>query len=199
MDAAKSRQILDAFYTELQAIAQDGNPDTMLRWTGEQLALASDRLAKAPASGRENRAAELLVIANPHVNALATTGDTLEALATQAMAMLSVLRAKVSPEAFPSLWLQNLQMLCNLVGQCLYENRYPQVDAVAAHIFGLYIATARDYIPRFGADDATRRFYDHLRHISAKAGEDITHFQGHRIAPTLAIDILTDTLVRLQH
>ncbi|MCM1067055.1 MAG: hypothetical protein NC418_05715 [Muribaculaceae bacterium] len=199
MGSTDSKAILDAFFGGLEAVREEGLEAT-LRWTGEQLAAASDRLAHASADHREARAAELLVIAYPHVEALTAVGMELEAFATQNMAMLTVLRARVNPEGFASLWLQSLQALCigasQLIAPDTCSNPAMMADIVA-HTYGLFIATAHSYIPRFGCDDAMRRFYDHMRHMAAQAGEDLSHFRGHRMAPTLAIDVLTDNAARI--
>lgn len=196
---AERNATLDAFFGTMQEVATSEGPDAVLRWTGEQLAMASDRLAKADGEERRERAAELLVIAHVHVDALSAASMQGDALGTQTLAMLTVIRARVNPEGFATLWLQSLQALCIAASEFIYssDSVTPQASQIAAQIFGLYIATAHDYMPRFGASDADRRFYDHLRHIASEAGEDVTHFQGHRIVPTLAIDILTDTAMRL--
>ena len=195
-----SKEILDAFRAGLMEVSAAEDSDAVLRWTGEQLAMAGERLRKAKGDDRVPRAAELLVIAHPHVEALGAAGLAKEALATQTMTILTVLHARVSPESFPALYLQSLQALCLCAGAYSYQAPGPEVmeaSQLAGYIFGLFIATAHDFIPRFGASDDLRRFYDHLRHAAAKGGEDVSHFQGHRIAPTLAIDILTYTAVRL--
>lgn len=192
--------LLDDFADGLAAVREAEGLDGVLRWTGEQLAAASDRLAKARKDECKPRAAELLVIAWPHVQALAAASMPADALATQNMAMLTVLQAKVSPESFASLWLQSLQGLCLMAAGFIEQadGRVSSIAAdIAAHSYGLFIATAHSYIPRFGCSDEMRRFYDHMRHMAAVAGEDVSHFQGHRIVPTLAIDIFADNAARL--
>ena len=92
-----TKEILDNFHTELQKIQQDGDQELVLRWTGEQLAMAGERLKKAKPDERAARGAELLVIAHPHVDALEAVGMAGQALATQAMAILTVLMSKVNP------------------------------------------------------------------------------------------------------
>ncbi len=200
MDTEESRKLIDDYYEGLHEVEASEGPEGVLRWSGEQLAAASDRLAGAKSDARKPCAAELLVIAYPHVEALSAAGMPADALATQTLAMLSVLRARVNPEEFAALWLQSLQVLCVKASEYIYSGDAGaslQPSQIAGQIFGLFIATVRDYIPRFGISDGMRRFYDHLRHIATEAGEDISHFQGHRIVPTLAIDILTDTAARL--
>lgn len=195
-----SAKILDNYHAELQHIAEE-SPDDVLRWTGEQLATAGERLRTAKADERTARAAELLVIAHPHIEALAAAGEAKEALATQVVALLTVFHARVNPEDFAGLYLQTLQALCSLAGGYVYSAQGPQAmqaSQTAGYIFGLFIATAHSYIPRFGASEQMRRFYDHMRHMAANAGEDISHFQGHRIVPTMAIDILTYAAVMLE-
>ena len=194
-----SKEILDAFYAGLNEVGAEG-PEAVLRWTGEQLAAAGERLRTAEGDTRAARAAELLVIAYPHVESLSGAGMADEALATQVMALLTVLHARVSPEEFPALYLQSLEALCLKASEYVYSvtpDRAMRASQLSASVFGLFIATAHDYIPRFGASDEIRRFYDHLRHISAGSGEDVTHFRGHRIVPTLAIDILTYAALEL--
>ncbi len=195
-----SAEILDSFHSELSHIAEV-SPDDVLRWTGEQLAAAGERLRTATKEDRTARAAELLVIAHPHIEALAAAGEAQEAFATQVMALLTVFHARVNPEDFAGLYLQTLQALCNLAGGYVYSaqgSQAIQASQTAGYIFGLFIATAHNYMPRFGASEQMRRFYDHMRHMAANAGEDISHFQGHRIVPTMAIDILTYAAVMLK-
>lgn len=192
--------VLDDFNAGLEAVQQAEGIEGTLRWSGEQLAAASDRLARAGEADRPTRAAELLVIAWPHVQALAAVGMATDAFATQNMAMLTMLQARVSPEAFPSLWLQALQGLCIMASQLIESadgSNAAMAADITAHTYGLFIATAHDFIPRFGSSDEMRRFYDHMRHMASQAGEDVSHFQGHRIVPTLAIDILADNAARL--
>ena len=200
MSAADSRRRLESFHAELDRLNEDGDAQTLVRWTGEQLAAANDRLAKSAAGDRTDTAAELLVISFPHVSALAQVGMPGEALATDVLTLLTVLHARVNPEDLGSLWLESLQGLCAFAAQYLAADGGSaglQPSQIAGQIYGLFLATAHVYIPRFGASDAMRRFYDHLRHIASQAGEDISHFQGHRIVPTMAIDILGDTASRL--
>ena len=162
--------------------------------------MAGERLAKCPAAERADYAAELIVVSFPHVSALAQVGLVGEALATDVITLLSVLNARVNPEDFAKLWLESLQGLCLFAAQYLAAdggNTGLQPSQIAGQLYGLFIATAHDYISRFGASDSIRRFYDHLRHVARDAGEDVTHFQGHRIVPTMAIDILADTASRL--
>ena len=199
MAAHDSKALLDAFFTGLEAVRAEGMEAT-LRWTGEELAAASDRLAHAGADSRSASAAELLVIAHPHIEALDAVGMAAEAFATRNMAMLTVLQARVNPENFASLWLQSLQGLCIGASQLIAPDSCTNPSMMAdivAYTYGLFIATAHSFIPRFGCDDSMRRFYDHMRHMAAQAGEDLSHFRGHRIAPTLAIDILADNAARL--
>ncbi len=196
----QENEILDRFNTELQQVHASGGLDATLRWTGEQLALAGERLRTADAGSRTARAAELLVIAGSHVDALAAAGMDGDALATQAMALLTVIMSKVNPEEFPSLYLQCLQALCLRASAFLYTVQPAdtmQASQIVSQTFGLFIATAHAYMPRFGASDDMRRFYDRLRHMAAQAGEDVSHFRGHLIVPTLAADILADNLSRL--
>lgn len=193
-------EVLEDFNEGLEAVQKAEGLEGTLRWTGEQLAAASDRLACASADVRTSRAAELLVIAWPHVQALAAAGLCADAFATQNMAMLTVLRSRVSPESFASLWLQALQGMCLMAAQLIESADGKNASTLAditAHTYGLFIATARDFIPRFGSSDDMRRFYDHMRHMASQAGEDVSHFQGHRIVPTLAIDVFADNAARL--
>ena len=196
-----TKAILDNFHPELQKIQQDGDQELVLRWTGEQLAMAGERLKKAKPDERAARGAELLVIAHPHVDALEAVGMAGQALATQAMAILTVLMSKVNPEEMPQLYMRSLEQLCMcaaILTSSLQNDTVVQAVQIAAQCFGLFIATAHSYMPRFGAPDDLRRLYDQLRHQSAQAGESVTHFQGHRIVPQLAADILADTLARLK-
>lgn len=195
-----SASILEHYHTELAAIQSGGEISEILRWTGEELAMAGERLHVATDESRIARCAELLVIAHPHVEALSASGMADEALRTQAMAMLTVLHARVSPESFAGLWLQSLQLLCLKASDNVYADPSAtgRASRAASEAFGLFLATAHSYMPRYGADEGMRRFYDHLRQISASAGEEVSHFQGHRIVPTMAIDILSDIIALTQ-
>lgn len=209
-----SEERLGRFFGELQKVRTQ-EPQQALRWTGEQLAAASDRLSAATAdsvstrtgteksegSGRRELAAELLVIAYAHVEELKTSGMPDEALLTLAMAALTVLHARVSPEEFPSLWLQTLQALCHTATVWSMSGAEPiAAHTVLSGIYGLFLAEAHSYMPRFGASESMRRFYNQLRHATAADPEATAAtrlFRGMPILPTMAIDILTDVAVRM--
>ena len=209
-----SEERLGRFFEELQRVrAQE--PQQALRWTGEELAAASDRLSAATSgggrtcsvsdgaegSGRRELAAELLVIAYAHVEELKMAEMPDEALLTLVMAALTVLHARVSPEEFASLWLQKLQAMCHTATVWSMSGASPMAaQTVLSELYGLFIATAHSYMPRFGASESMRRFYDQLRHATAtdpEAAEATRLFRGMPIVPTMAIDILTDVAVRL--
>ncbi len=196
-----SKEILDEYYKNLETISADGDQEAVLRWTGEQLALAGERLKASSPEDVVARASELLVITRPHVEALHSVGMAGDALATQALALLTALMGKANPEDMPQLYMRSLESLCMCAAMytsTLQDSRVAQASQIAAQCFGLFVATAHSYMPRFGAPDDLRLLYDKLRRQAQQAGEEVTHFRGNIIVPQMAVDILADSLSRLR-
>lgn len=196
----KNNEILDEYYSNLKTVSADGDHEVLLRWTGEQLALAGERLKASSPDDLDARASELLVITRPHVDALHGVGMAGDALATQALALLTALMSKANPEKMPGLYMRSLECLClcaAMYTSSLQDDRVSQASQIAAQCFGLFVATANSYIPRFGAPDDLRQLCDRLRRQAKQAGEEVTHFRGNVIIPQMAVDILADTLSRL--
>ncbi len=198
----ESKEILEKFNTEFAEINAQGGLQLALRWSGEQLAQAGERLRKANDADRQARGAELLVIAGAHIATLSEAQLDPDAFATQAMAVLTVIMERVDPEKMASLYLGCLQMLCIMGARWLYgvkgDADIMQGMTIMSEVYGLFLATAHNFMPRFGASDDMKKFYDHLRHITADNAEEIRLFRGMPLQPTMAADVLADILARLR-
>ena len=190
--------ILDDYMQRMAAVA----PGDMLRWTGEELARAAERLRTAPEADRPLRAEEMLVTAHHHIQALADAGMADQALATSLLAPLTVIMSHVSPEAIPVPYCHSLALAAmaatDYFGTQQTSGAADMAAAIAGAVTALFAATVRAYSAGGAIPEQLVTLAGQLTEV-AKANDTYTAtFDGHEIVPTMAIDILVDSLNRLR-
>lgn len=190
--------ILDDYMERMATVA----PGEMLRWTGEELARAAERLRTAPESDRPLRAEEMLVTAHHHIQALADAGMADQALATSMLAPLTVIMSHVSPESIPVPYCHSLALAAmaamDYLGTHQTSGAADMAAAIAGAVTGLFAATVRAYSSGGAIPAQLVTLSVQLTEVS-KANDTYTGtFAGHEIVPTMAIDILVDSLNRLR-
>lgn len=189
-----SNEVLDSFFKEYTTLRQADNADTVA-WTGMQLAAASERLRECAIELRAQRAAEMLVIARAHTAALQDSDMPLEALATNVVALLTVIVARANPEDLASPYLLMLQETAVLATAMAMQARIDDPDGHLNTIAGKLAALSRATLHAFQdittipsqATIADAMLADAIPALDAPS--DVT--------ATMAIDILADSAARL--
>ena len=186
--------ILDDYLKRLSAVA----PEDLLRWTGEELAMAAERLRSADATELTLRAEELLVTAHHHIQCLAEGNMPDQALATSLLAPLTVIMSRVNPEDIPVPYCHSLAVAAMASADYFGMQHSSEGLNTAASIYGsvtgLLVSTVKSYSAKTALPSALVSLSEHLSDASKAQDAYTDSFSGHKIVPTMAIDILVDSL-----
>lgn len=176
-----------------------------LRKSGEDTARYSERLRREAASGQAtlSTAKELLTASRIHIDCLMQVGMAGEAVATGAATLASVIVCRINPEDIAGLYLAYLQ---DIYMMALQPASVPSGDdEVQNHLITVAMQLGALAAVSYSALDGDAVCAPHIRkqaaHISAmfeNAPAEFWEFDGRKIVPQSALDILSDCLARLK-
>lgn len=187
------------FLAEHRRLVEQGDTSGALRFSGENLAMAEQRLValrESPASddAKCRAAVEFLTVAAVHLCDLGYAGMERDEAALSVSVAATLLVMKVNPEAVGDAYIHWLQMTVGRLGDILPSLGAVVLEEAFWQVAVLAVVTCDAFAARMEVDESLLSANRRIKAMLAAAERDDTTFEGRPIVPQMAIDIFFNML-----
>lgn len=182
-------------FREHRALVESGDISAAIRLSGEALARAEEALAQVRErpcddAAKITAARDFLAVAGLHLSDLNYVGMESDEAGLAVMVPATLLIMKVNPETVPVQYVYWLQMTVSRLSELLPRFGDAALDDAFRPLVALAVATCDDYAARMPLPP---ELLQNNRILSESPDAGAT-FNGSRVVPTMAIDILMNFL-----
>lgn len=180
-----------AVYSRVNAFMADNDVEGLIRYSGEGLALAGEKMKQIDGDDRKSAAIELLAFTTIHCRALIMGGMGADSVATAMLSLIYLINSQINPEDLGEIYIAYLQELISLSQHASMSADEAQQGFFiysTAMLMTLFATSCEHFMSKGLVDDKFKPFLDATRGDLSDIPDELIQLTA-SIRPQMALDV----------
>lgn len=180
-----------AIYSHVNAFMADDDVEGLIRYSGEGLALAGEKMKQTDGDDRKSAAIELLAFTTIHCRALIMGGMGADGVATAMLSLIFLINSQINPEDLGEIYIAFLQGLIDLsqhAAMTADEAQHGFYAYATAMLMSLFATSCEHFMSKGLVDDKFKPYLDATRGDMSDLPAEMAQLTS-TIRPQMALEV----------
>lgn len=180
-----------AIYSHVNAFMADDDVEGFIRYSGEGLALAGEKMKQTDGDDRKSAAIELLAFTTIHCRALIMGGMGADGVATAMLSLIFLINSQINPEDLGEIYIAFLQGLIDLsqhAAMTADEAQHGFYAYATAMLMSLFATSCEHFMSKGLVDDKFKPYLDATRGDMSDLPAEMAQLTS-TIRPQMALEV----------